>query len=261
MRPTSGCMALRTLRLCGPNKLTGAAGPLRSFAGMSPLLLTIETATKLCSVALGRGEQLLALREIDSEKLAHAEKVNVFIAGLMEEAGLALKDLDAVAVGIGPGSYTGLRIGLSASKGLCYALDKPIIGLSTLGTLVASARMHHNELQGTLWPMIDARRMEVFAQPYSCDGDPLAAPAPLILDENWAADPAPRVVFGDGADKAIELWAGYQGITHLPGVRPSAATMLLRAQERFNAGSFDDLAYLVPEYGKAANVSQPSLKR
>ncbi len=222
-----------------------------------PLLLAIETATKLCSVALGRDGQLLALREIDSEKLAHAEKVNVFIAEVMEEAGLPLKDLDAVAVGIGPGSYTGLRIGLSAAKGLCYALDKPIIGISTLATLVQAARAAHGPLQGTLWPMIDARRMEVFAQPYSADGQPVADTAPLILDETWA-QPANslRVVLGDGADKAADLWVGMPRLTHLPGIRPSAAAMLPLAGARYKANNFDDLAYLVPEYGKGANLPE-----
>lgn len=172
----------------------------------------------------------------------------------MEVAGLALKDLDAVAVGIGPGSYTGLRIGLSAAKGLCYALDKPIIGLSTLGTLVAAARTQHGPFFGTLWPMIDARRMEVFAQPYSADGHPVTDAAPLILDEAWASLPDLRVVFGDGTDKAVPLWAEKGTITHLPGIRPSAACMLAAALERFQAQRFDDLAYLVPEYGKGANV-------
>jgi tRNA threonylcarbamoyladenosine biosynthesis protein TsaB len=227
-----------------------------------PLILAIETATKLCSVALGRDGQQIALREIDSEKLAHAEKVNVFIAEVMAEAGLPLKDLDAVAVGIGPGSYTGLRIGLSAAKGLCYALDKPIIGISTLGTLVAAVRQQHVALQGELWPMIDARRMEVFAQPYNATGQPLAEAAPLILAEDWIHSPSSRspishrVVFGDGADKAKEFWAMHQGITHRSGIRPSAAAMLPLAHTRFVQGNFDDLADLVPEYGKGANVGK-----
>lgn len=224
------------------------------------LILAIETATKLCSVALGRGEELLATREVDSEKLAHAEKVNVFIAEVMEEAGLSLKNLDAVAVGIGPGSYTGLRIGLSAAKGLCYALDKPIIGLSTLGTLVAAASQQHGPFIGTLWPMIDARRMEVFAQHYSPEGQALADAAPLILDEAWATRQEARVVFGDGADKAAQLWAGRAGVTHLPAIRPSAMYMLAGAQERYRSQRFDDLAYLVPEYGKGANVTHSAKK-
>jgi len=233
---------------------------------MSPLMLAIETATPLCSVALGRGGHVLALREADPSfatpagdkpaRLTHAEKVNVFIAEVMEESGFLLKELDVIAVGIGPGSYTGLRIGLSAAKGLCYALDKPIIGLSTLGTLVGAARQAHADLSGTLWPMIDARRMEVFAQPYSADGTPLADAAPLVLDDAWSSDPPPRTVFGDGADKAADLWARHPHITHLPGIRPTAASMLAAAATRLAAGNFDDLAYLVPEYGKGANVGK-----
>jgi tRNA threonylcarbamoyladenosine biosynthesis protein TsaB len=226
-----------------------------------PLILAIETATKLCSVALGRDGELLALREIDSEKLAHAEKVNVFIAEVMEEAGLPLKDLDAVTVGIGPGSYTGLRIGLSAAKGLCYALDMPIIGISTLATLVQAVRMAHGQFVGALWPMIDARRMEVFAQAYDPDGEPLTDAGPLILDETWAALSEARVVFGDGSDKADELWAGKAGLTHISGVRPTAAAMFPLAQIRYSQERFDDLAYLVPEYGKGANVAQASTKQ
>src|SRR5690554_6692450 len=145
-----------------------------------PIILAIETATKLCSVAVGRGGLVLASRDLETPKLAHAEKVNVFIAEVMAEAGLPLHALDAVAVGTGPGSYTGLRIGLSAAKGLCFALDKPIIGLSTLATLVAAARDRVPTLSGTLLPMIDARRMEVFTQPFSADGSPLSDAAPLV---------------------------------------------------------------------------------
>jgi tRNA threonylcarbamoyladenosine biosynthesis protein TsaB len=224
-----------------------------------PLLLAIETATKLCSVALGRDGRLLAMREVDSEKLEHAEKVNIFIAEVMAEAGLPLKDIHAVAVGIGPGSYTGLRIGLSAAKGLCYALDKPIIGISTLATLVQAALAVHSTLQGTLWPMIDARRMEVFTQPYGADGQSQADVEPLILDDDWAALPRPRVVFGDGSDKAGALWEGKGSLMHLPGIRPTAASMLQMAEARFASGNFDDLAYLVPEYGKSANVGKPKV--
>lgn len=222
-----------------------------------PLILAIETATKLCSVAVGRAGVLLAARDLESEKLVHAEKVNLFIAEVMAEAGGTLRQLDAVAIGTGPGSYTGLRIGLSAAKGLCYALDTPIIGLSTLSTLVAAVRERSSDITGTLWPMIDARRMEVFTQPFDPQGRPLAEAAPLILDPEWAARPEPRLVFGDGADKAAAMWSGHQEVIHIQGVRPLAANMLKAATERYRNAAFDDLAYLVPDYGKAANVGKP----
>lgn len=221
------------------------------------MILAIETATKLCSVALARDGVVLALRELESVKHIHAEKVNVFIAEVMEESDLALNALDAVAVGIGPGSYTGLRIGLSAAKGLCYALDKPLIGISTLQVLVNSA-LRTGVLKGaSLWPMIDARRMEVFTQPFGVDGKALGPVAPLVLSEEWLAAEGQRVVFGDGADKATDLWRTGSGVHHLTGIRPTAAAAFMEAERRFAEGSFDDVAYLVPEYGKAANVTQP----
>src|SRR5436190_8235185 len=221
-----------------------------------PLILAIETATKLCSVALARDGIVLALREEESDRHTHAERVNVFVQEVMAEAGPALPDLDAVAVGIGPGSYTGLRIGLSAAKGLCYALDKPLIGLSTLGTLTRSA-LDVGATGPQLWPMIDARRMEVFTQAFDGEGLATGQAMPLVLNEEWAAAAQGRMVFGDGADKAASLWEGRAGITFVRGIRPSAVAMFTEAGRRFSTKSFDDLAYLVPEYGKAANVTQP----
>ena len=218
------------------------------------LILAIETATKLCSVALARDGKLLAIRESDPTTNAHAEKVNVFIEEVMHEAGLVLSELDAVAVGIGPGSYTGLRIGLSAAKGMCYALDIPVIGLSTLGTLAQGALENSAMREVELWPMVDARRMEVFSQAYSTELDPKNPAAPLILNSEWAQRPLARMVFGDGADKAVELWNGNEHITFLQGITPSAKYMFRAAEKRYTLEAFDDLAYLVPEYGKAANV-------
>ena len=224
------------------------------------LILALETATKLCSVALSRDGDLLALREEESEKHIHAEKVNVFIGEVMAEAGLTLRDLDAVAVGIGPGSYTGLRIGLSAAKGLCFALDIPIIGVSSLHTLTAVAQRSSLEQYGTWWPMIDARRMEVFTQAHGDEGTAMAPPAPLVLDEGWAMG-ATGVVLGDGADKATALWACAPHVIHLPGIRPTASAMIAEAESRLAANALDDLAYLVPEYGKEANVTQPGKRK
>ena len=221
-----------------------------------PTILCIETATKLCSVALVRSDQTLASRDLEGEKHVHAEKVNVFIEAVVQEAGLAIGDLDAVAVGIGPGSYTGLRIGVSAAKGLCFALGIPIIGIGTLDTLAAAALMGDTPVGDRLWPMIDARRMEVFTQLVTREGTVLSATAPAVLDTNWANSHAPATVFGDGADKAITLWEQVEGINHVAGVRPWASAMRTIAEHRFRARAFDDLAYLVPNYGKAANVTR-----
>jgi tRNA threonylcarbamoyladenosine biosynthesis protein TsaB len=221
-----------------------------------PLILAIETATKLCSVAVARDGKVLALREVVSERNAHAEKVNVFIAEVMAEAGLNLKDLQAVAVGIGPGSYTGLRIGLSAAKGLCYVLGVPLLGISTLHTIAQAALAGGRDFDGEVWPMVDARRMEVFTQPHDASGSARAPHAPLVLSEEWAVQ-RPALVCGDGADKAVELWSNAPTIVHLPGVHPTAAAMFTEAERRMAMEQFDDLAYLVPDYGKAANVTQP----
>jgi tRNA threonylcarbamoyladenosine biosynthesis protein TsaB len=220
------------------------------------VILCIETATKLCSVALGRDGVLLAEQELASDRLVHAEKINVFIDAVLREAGADMRMLGAVAVGIGPGSYTGLRIGLSAAKGLCYALGIPIIGVSTLETLVQSAGLKGH----ASWPMIDARRMEVFAQAFGPDGRVHGEAAPLLLEEAWAESAGSCAVFGDGADKATELWSRHPLITHRPGVRPHARAMLAIADERLRDGAMDDLAYLVPLYGKEAKVTQPRKK-
>ncbi len=221
-------------------------------------ILAVGTATPLCSVAIGRDGECIAVREDKSEKLNHAEKINLFTAEALAEAGLGLKDVDAFAVGIGPGSYTGLRIGVSAVKGWSYALEKPIIGISTLRILVQAIVDRSIEKNTVLWPMIDARRMEVFTQPFRSDGEILGPSAPLILDRDWIdRQQAPIIVFGDGADKAAELWSNAPEVTHLSGILPSARSMIALAEKRYRAQEFDDLAYLVPEYGKVANVKKP----
>lgn len=222
-----------------------------------PVILAIETATRLCSVAVGRDGALLGERELESDKHIHAEKVNVFIDEVIRAAGLTLKDLDAITVGIGPGSYTGLRIGLSAAKGLCFGLEVPIIGISTLETLAAVAGGRGS----VQWPMIDARRMEVFTQSFSADGSALEEPRPVVLDSAWAEGVGACIVCGDGADKAVALWQAHPDVVHVPGIRPHARAMLALAEERLRAGRTDDLAYLVPRYGKEANVTQPGKRR
>lgn len=219
-----------------------------------PLILALETSTRLCSVALGRDGVVLADRDVESECLEHAEKVNVLIAEVLEEAGVGMKDLHAVAVGIGPGSYTGLRIGLSVAKGLCHALGVPIIGVGTLDVLAAAGGV----VQGVSYPMIDARRMEVFTAAFRADRGSEEEPYAVVLDDAWASGIHGCTVLGDGADKSAELWSRHPSVRHLFGVRPYARAMLGLAEERMRQAMTDDLAYLVPKYGKEARVTQPS---
>ncbi|MCB0792955.1 MAG: tRNA (adenosine(37)-N6)-threonylcarbamoyltransferase complex dimerization subunit type 1 TsaB [Flavobacteriales bacterium] len=232
-------------------------------------LLCIETATPMCTVALAHDGYVLAHAAEEGDpanaerRYIHAERTNVLIQAIMDRTGLAFKDLDGVAVGVGPGSYTGLRIGLSAAKGLCYALGIPIIGIGTLDTLVAALRQRIPDpvvTEDVLWPMIDARRMEVFTSVRNASGYGEGPTHPQVLDEAWcAALPAGKrhVVFGDGADKAAMLWATSEHVLHLPGVRPLASMMAGIAMARWSAGQLDDLAYLVPEYGKEARPTRP----
>lgn len=223
------------------------------------LLLSFDTATSHLAVVLSKDAAPIASRIDATPTLSHAEKLNVFIEAVMLEAGRSLEELDAVAVGIGPGSYTGLRIGLSAAKGLCFALDKPLIGIGTLDVLLAEF-MHADrklEVNDTLVPMVDARRMEVYQRTYGSDLKPIDSTAPLILDLAWCeARPARTFVFGDGADKAAELWDRSPMIAHVPGIRPAVHGLARCASDLFAQGRFSDLAYLVPEYGKPANVAQ-----
>lgn len=226
------------------------------------LLLSFDTATKHCAVALSEGDRLLAHRVEDSERFSHAEMLNVFIDEVMREAGVGLNDLDAVAVGVGPGSYTGLRIGLSAAKGLCFALDIPLIGLATLDVLAHELRASVGVPSETdvLHPMIDARRMEVFTRTMEGPGIHASAAKPLILEDAWCVSlltDRVHLVFGDGADKATELWPKHAHIQHVPGIRPSARGLATAAAEAFQQKDFADLAYLVPDYGKDANVTAP----
>lgn len=226
-----------------------------------PLLLAFDTATPHLAVVLSDGARPVAWRIDPGPKPSHAEKINVYIGEVLAEAGKTMGALEAVAVGTGPGSYTGLRIGLSAAKGLAFALDRPLIGMGTLEVLLAEALGHAApDARAVYWPMVDARRMEVYTRPYMADGQPLGATAPLVLDEAWCEARRARggtvVVFGDGADKAAALWQAHPWITHLGGIRPGAGGLARCAGRYFREGRFSNLAHLVPEYGKPANVAQ-----
>ena len=218
------------------------------------IILQIDTATSVCSVALSRAGETIAVAELD-EPNVHASKLTRLIEQVMKDASLQLSDLSAVAVSKGPGSYTGLRIGVSTAKGLCYGLEIPLIGIDSLHSL-ASGFLDQNPVlpeNALLYPMIDARRLEVYLSVFDKN---LALKQPTkaqILDSTYFDDVAgdiPLFLFGDGADKFEELFAGGATIHIVPGFKQSAAFLSRLAYQAFQDSKFEDVAYFEPFYLK-----------
>jgi len=210
-------------------------------------ILNIETATKNCSVSLAADGLTVAIREISEEQFNHAEKLHVFIEEVLEAAGVLFQNLDAVAVSKGPGSYTGLRIGVSSAKGLSYALGIPLIAVDTLQVLAAKLKIK----EGVIAPMIDARRMEVFTQVYNAEFMPLTAAYALIVDET-AYDGTEGTIhlLGDGALKCREILNSEKFIYHEEMVYPSAKEMGSLSFKKYKEAAFEDVAYFEPFYLK-----------
>ncbi len=220
------------------------------------LILQIETATRSCSIALAQHGQVIALKE-QNEANIHASHITLFIEEVMKQAGKTLEELVAVAVSMGPGSYTGLRIGVSTAKGLCYALDKPLIAVSTLAAM-AAAKKADAESKTLLCPMIDARRMEVYMAIYNQDLSVIEPVKAQILDENTfeTYSNTYRIhIFGDGAEKCKSLYQGAEFVfsSHIN----SAADLTDIALEKFRAQDFEDLAYFEPFYLKDFIATKP----
>ena len=232
------------------------------------LILSIETGTDICSVALANDGELMALRESD-EGRDHAKKVALFVDELLRETGVQPSDLDAIAVGKGPGSYTGLRIGVSFAKGLCYALNIPLIAVGSLNALTEVAREDYDagilDVEEQEWsnavlcPMVDARRMEVYTQVFNTAGTPLSeVVAEVVTEESlreWRTK-GKLVMFGNGSAKCMELLSDAIQVS----VSPSARGIVRLAEEAFNAGKFEDIAYFEPFYLKEFLVI-PSKKK
>lgn len=233
------------------------------------LILGIETGTDLCSVALSRDDELIALRESGPGR-DHAQKLSVFIDELLRENELSPDDLDAVAVSMGPGSYTGLRIGVSTAKGLCYALDIPLIGIGSLTSLayVAAEDFEAGILEISDWnnvllcPMIDARRMEVYAQVFDSDIKPISEIDAHIIEadsfERFIESDKEFVIFGDGAKKCVEILPEGK-VTYLEVV-PSARGLVKPAWEAFQTERFENIAYFEPLYLKDFVVTKSKKK-
>lgn len=225
------------------------------------LILSIETSSKVCSVALNLDNELLGLKELYVDK-SHSELLAVLIRDIVKECGFGMKDLGAVAVAKGPGSYTGLRIGVSAAKGLCYALDIPLIGVNTLQAM-AAGMAKYNLRNDLLCPMLDARRMEVYCLIVDANGDIVEDTQAAILDENSFSGILSKqdmIFFGPGADKAASLLAYRERAFFIKSINPSATGVASMAYEKYATGAFEDVAYFEPFYLKDFITRKPKPK-
>jgi tRNA threonylcarbamoyladenosine biosynthesis protein TsaB len=212
------------------------------------IILNIETATKNCSVSFAKNGKIIALKELNNGNYSHAEVLHPFIVALLNEAKISSQEIDAVAVSKGPGSYTGLRIGVSAAKGLCYAFDKPLISIETLTSLSHVVQTG----EGLIIPMLDARRMEVYSAVFDKNHHPIRAiKAEIIEESSFLTYLATQKVYflGDGAAKCKEI------ITHKNAVFvddkfPSAKEMSALSYEKYKKKNFEDIAYFEPFYLK-----------
>ena len=217
-------------------------------------ILNIETATKNCSVALAKEGKTIICKEIAEEGYSHAERLHVFIEEIIKEAGITLNNLSAIAVSQGPGSYTGLRIGVSAAKGLCYALDIPLIAVDTLQALASQVTIS----SGLIIPMIDARRMEVYSAIFSPTLEKKREVLAQIIDENSFEDLQETVYFvGDCAEKCQSV-LNKDSYVFLEDIKyPSAKEMSALSYEKFKINDTVDVAYFEPYYLKDFMITAP----
>jgi len=232
---------------------------------MTKMILCLETATPVCSVALNDGCCTIALRETEGQN-AHSEKITNFIREVMETAHIDYHQLDAVAVSKGPGSYTGLRIGVSTAKGICYAADLPLMAVDTLKAMAYGMRaklgiqIAESDL---LIPMIDARRMEVYASIFDAHLNKIEDTAALVIDENSFEDLRKEHrlwLFGDGAPKLKKVFENQPNINIIEGFKPSAAYMLPLVEKALQEQDFVDVAYFEPFYLKDFIAGKPHVK-
>jgi len=217
------------------------------------LILNIETATKICSVALAKDGKVIASKET-SEGNSHSTLLAPFIKEIMDNSDYSFDNLDGIAVSMGPGSYTGLRIGVSTAKGLCFGLDIPLIAVSTLEAMTVQAIKQYPNLDNhmILSPMIDARRMEAYSQFFNTELKPLNEISAIVIDEEtYKSELAkqPILFFGDGALKCEPIINNSKALFFEGGL-PSAKGMAPVAERQFNNQDFADVAYFEPFYLK-----------
>ena len=214
---------------------------------MKHYILHLETATKVCSVAISLNGRQVALKETNSDQYIHGERLNLFIEEVLLEAKIDIQDLAGVSISSGPGSYTGLRIGVSTVKGLCYALRIPLISIPTLDALHSLANEKYP--QQVICVMLDARRMEVYSQIWDSNGLVLKPLSADVLDQNSYVEFTPYVGVGDGCVKMEQLWLS-RSIQFDSSLFPSAIGQIKLAYAKFLKNEFVDVASFVPNYLK-----------
>ena len=215
------------------------------------MLLCIETSGKNCSVALFEGLQLVSIREVHTEQFSHSENLHVFIEQVLKESNLHPKAIKAIAISAGPGSYTGLRIGVATAKGLCYGWDIPLIALPTLRILAEQVTYEFTDIEYII-PMIDARRMEVFTAVYSHDFSPILGERAEILTESTFdtyLNKGKTIFLGDGITK-FQAICKHKNAYFWENKFPSAKQMGRLALKKYQAQAFEDIAYFEPFYLK-----------
>jgi len=222
-----------------------------------PILLNLETATTNCSVSIARNGKLLALKEHNTPNYSHSEQLHIFIQEVVKEAQLQLSDIAAIAVSKGPGSYTGLRIGVSAAKGLCFSLDVPLISISTLESMAHQVKaMTMNSMESKradfIMPLLDARRMEVYSAVFDEEIHQIRETKAEIIDRTSFSEYLEKgkvLLLGNGAEKC-EGVLDHPNISFDTSVVPSAKEMTVLSFEKFRASEFEDVAYFEPYYLK-----------
>lgn len=223
-----------------------------------PLILNIDTATEFASVCISNGNETLGI-EKNTEQQNHASFLQPAIKKIIQAANISLQQLDAIAVSAGPGSYTGLRVGLASAKGLCYALGKPLICVNTLEVMARACILHNNADENLYCPMIDARRMEVFTAVYNNRLEAVLQPCAMILNENSFAEllNGHTIIFsGSGIAKAQKILqhpkAQFRNVQH------DATHLSILALQHFIENKFADAAYAEPLYLKEFYTIQPA---
>lgn len=225
-------------------------------------ILSLETATKTCSVALHRDQQLIALQDFHLDK-SHSSLLHPLIKDMLQYCEVEKDQLSAIALSMGPGSYTGLRIGTSTAKGLCYALEIPLIAINTLEAMAWGVQ-RFNIHKALLCPMLDARRMEVYCQIRNYAGDEMMPTTPLVVEEHSFdvyLEKEEVWFFGDGSDKCqAMLEARSERAVFIKDIQPSANWIGELALKKYQDKIFEDVAYFDPFYLKEFRTAKPKEK-